>query len=154
MRDLHDVADEYTGRRRTVLDYTLTAKRLVDAAKQPGFTAEGWAPLAHLVDVETFERIGNFKEVMNWDEYAAFLSNWAASSEWDASFKRVSEIDGTVFLELEERSRVGDFSSVVNSMSVFEFTDAGKIRHIDVYLQMALPNTDMLDSYAGVEIGE
>jgi hypothetical protein len=51
-----------------------------------------------------------------------------------------------VFLELEERSTVGDFHSVVNSLSVFEFTTDEKIRHIDLYLQMALPNTDILKS--------
>ena len=62
--------------------------------------------------------------------------------------------DAGLFLELEERSRIGDFTSVVNSMSVYEFTDDDKIRHIDVYLQMALPNTDMLGSYEGVGIAE
>ncbi len=152
LREIAEVAGDYTGRSRIVLEYALTTKRLVDAAKVPGFTTEGWAPLADLVDVAEFERIGNFKEVMNWTEYVGFLTNWAASAEWEGSFKRVSEIDGVVFLELEERSKIGDFESVVNSVSVYEFTDDDKIRHIDVYLQMALPNTDMLGSYEGVEI--
>ena len=57
-----------------------------------------------------------------------------------------------VFLELEERSRIGDFSNSVNSVSVYEFDSGGKITHIDVYLQMALPDPDMLASYEGVEI--
>ena len=152
MRPISEAAAEQSGRSRIVLEYALTTKRLVDTAKQPGFTAASWAPLAELVDVDGFERIGNFKEVMNWTDYVGFLTNWAANSEWDGSFKRVSEIGGVVFLELEERSRIGDFESVVNSMSVYDFTEADKIRHIDVYLQMALPNTDMLTSYEGVEI--
>lgn len=154
LHEVDAVVGDYTGRRRAVLEYALTTKRLVDAAKEPGFTVEGWAPLAALVAVDEFERIGNFKEVMNWSEYVGFLTNWAANSEWDGLFKRVSEVDGVVFLELEERSRIGDFTSVVNSMSVYEFTDDDKIRHIDVYLQMALPNTDMLGSYEGVGIAE
>ena len=152
MRPISEAAAEQSGRSRIVLEYALTTKRLVDTAKQPGFTAASWAPLAELVDVDGFERIGNFKEVMNWTDYVGFLTNWAANSEWDGSFKRVSEIGGVVFLELEERSRIGDFESVVNSMSVYEFTADDKIRHIDVYLQMALPSTDMLTSYEGVEI--
>ncbi len=152
MRPIADAAGEHSGRSRTVLEYALTTKRLVDAAKEPGFTVESWAPLAELVAVDEFERVGNFKEVMNWSEYVDFLTNWARNSEWEGSFKRVSEVDGVVFLELEERSRIGDFESVVNSMSVYDFTEADKIRHIDVYLQMALPNTDMLTSYEGVEI--
>ena len=56
-------------RSRTVLDYSALMKRLVDEAKQPGFTADSWAPLAELIDTENFVRVGNFKEVMNWEEY-------------------------------------------------------------------------------------
>ncbi|GAY18147.1 hypothetical protein [Mycobacterium sp. shizuoka-1] len=136
----------------TVLDYSRLMKRLVDEAKQPGFTAERWAPLAELIDTANFVRVGNFKEVMNWDEYVAFLTNWATSSEWESEFKRVTEAGDVVFLELEERSRIGDFSNSVNSVSVYEFDAAGKITRIDVYLQMALPDPDMLASYRGVEI--
>lgn len=154
MKDVDEVIDGYSGRAHTVLLYTQTVKRLADAAKRPGFTADDWAPLAALVDTGEFERVGNFKEVMNWTQYLGFLSNWAPSSQWEASFKRVSEVDGVVFLELEERSEVGELTSVVNSLSVYEFTDDGKISHIDLYLQMALPNMEMLDSYQGVEISE
>lgn len=57
-----------------------------------------------------------------------------------------------MFLELEERSRIGEFDNVVNSLSVYEFTDAGRIRHIDLYLQMALSPAEMLKSFEGVEI--
>ena len=84
---------------------------------------------------------------MNWQEYVAFLTGWASSSEWDCSFKRVTESGNTVFLELEERSRIGDFSNSVNSASIYEFNDAGKITRIGVYLQMALPDPEMLASY-------
>jgi hypothetical protein len=154
MKGVDEVIDGYSGRAYTVLLYTQMVKRLADAAKRPGFTADDWAPLAALVDTGEFERVGNFKEVMNWTQYLGFLSNWAPSSSWEATFNRVSEVDGVVFLELEERSEVGEFTSVVNSLSVYEFADDGKISHIDLYLQMALPNMEMLDSYQGVEISE
>ena len=65
-------------------------------------------------------------------------------------FKRITEVDGMVFLELEEHSRVGDFSSIVNSLSVYEFTDDGRIRHIDLYLQMAPLQPEKLKSFEGV----
>ncbi|SBS72366.1 conserved hypothetical protein [uncultured Mycobacterium sp.] len=139
-------------RSRTVLDYSALMKRLVDEAKQPGFTAASWAPLAELIDTENFVRVGNFKEVMNWGEYVTFLTSWATSSEWDSTFKRVTEVGNVVFLELEEHSRIGDFSNSVNSVSVYEFDSRGKITRIDVYLQMALPDPDMLASYEGVQI--
>jgi hypothetical protein len=155
LKNIGDVVlAQYSGPSRAALDYTLTTKRLVGSAKQPGAGADNWAPLAALVATEEFERVGNFKEVMAWPEYVQFLTNWAANSEWDASFKRVSEVDGRAYLELEERSEIGDFKSVVNSLTVFEFTDAGLIRHIDVYLQMAMLDPDMFKSYDGVELSE
>jgi hypothetical protein len=154
LQNVEDVVGGHTGRAGTVLEYSLVIKRLVDEAKKPGFTVDSWAPLAELVAVDEFERVGAFKEVMKWPDYVDFLTNWATSSEWECSFKRITEIAGLVFLELEERSAVGDFTSVVNSLSVYKFNDAGKIMHIDLYLQMALPNTDMLKSFEGVQISE
>ncbi|MBP2452469.1 hypothetical protein [Mycolicibacterium lutetiense] len=154
MKAVSDVVGEYSGRPRVALEYAVRTKRIVDSAKQSGFGQESWAPLAELLALDEFERIGNFKEVMDWPQYVEFLTNWAVSAEWDGLFKRVSEVDGVVFLELEERSRMGDFESVVNSVSVYEFTADDKVRHIDVYLQMALPGMDMLTSFEGVEISE
>jgi hypothetical protein len=147
MKDVKDIIGDYSGLARTVLDYSLIMKRMVDEAKQPGFSVESWAPLAAMVDVDNFERVGNFLEVMNWHDYVTFLTAWAKTSEWECSFKRVTEHRGVVFLELEERSRVGEFSSVVNSATVYEFDDAGKLRHLDIYLQMALPDPEMLKAY-------
>ncbi len=128
-----------SGRVDTVLRYAETTGELVAKAKQPGFTAESWSPLAELVDTENFFRVGPFKEEMDWDAYVAFLTGWASSSEWECTFKRITEHDGLVFLELEERSVVGDFRSVVNSLSVYEFGPDDRIRRLDLYLQMALP---------------
>jgi hypothetical protein len=153
-RDVSEVIGSHTGLSHKVLEYSLIIKRLVDSAKQPGFSVQSWAPLAELVAVDDFERVGNFKEVMNWHDYIDFLTNWAASPDWECSFERITENGDVVFLELEERSRMGDYSSVVNSVSVYEFNDAGKIRHIDIYLQMALPESAMLESYEGVRISE
>lgn len=152
MSDIDTVFDSYTGVARTVLQYGRIVEQLVRKAKTPGFGVDGWAPLAELVDTEAFVRVGNFKEVMNWQEYTTFLTNWASSAQWDCSFKRISETGGAVFLELEERSQVGDFASVVNSLSVYEFSDAGKIVRIDVYLQMELPSPELLAGYGGVDI--
>lgn len=152
LQEVEDVIDGCSGPSRTVLDYCLTTKRLVDAAKRPGFSVDSWRPLAELIDTEAFVRVGNFKEVMDWNSYVDFLTNWARASDWECSFRRVSEAGNVVFLELEERSRVGDFANSVNSMSVYEFNNDGKIARIDVYLQMALPDPDMLKSYDGVQI--
>lgn len=149
MTDLHSLLDTVDGNARTVLQYTVAVGQLVDEAKQPGFDAATWEPLTRLVDTADFVRVGNFKEVMSWADYAAFLTAWASSAQWECTLKRVTEVDGRVFLELEERSAVGEFRSVVNSMSVFEFAADGRIRRIDVYLQMELPDPELLAGLAG-----
>lgn len=154
LREVADVIDEHTGLSRVVLEYGLLMKQIVDRAKEPGFSADTWAPIAALVDTERFERVGNFKEVMTWPEYVDFLTGWAPAASWACSFKRVSELGNLVFLELEERSELGDFSSSVNSLSVYEFDDEGRLVHLDIYLQMALPSMDILESYEGIEITE
>jgi hypothetical protein len=122
----------------TVLEYSRTMKRVVDRAKQPGFTEADWAPLAELVAVDDFERVGAFRELMDWRQYTGFLTQWASASEWESTFRRVHEWSNIVFLELEERSNIGGRVDVVNSLSVYEFNAAGKIRHLDIYLQREL----------------
>ena len=152
MQDVSAVIDGFTGHDRKVLDYSQVIARLMDEAKQPGFAQENWAPLAALVDTARFTRVGNFKEVMNWEEYTAFLTSWAAGAEWECSFKRITEQGNLVFLELEERSRVGGHTSIVNSLSLYEFDHDGRIVHVDVYLQMPLLDPAMLQGYAAIEI--
>ena len=150
--ELDAVIGNYTGLARKALDYSQMMKRLVDEAKHPGFSVESWAPLAAFVDTERFERVGNFKEVMTWGEYVGFLTGWAMGAEWECSFKRVTEGDGVVLLELEERSQMGGAANVVNSVSVYEFDAQGRIAHLDIYLQMPLPDPALLASYASIEI--
>ena len=136
LREINEVIGDYSGRSRVVLEYCLIMTGMMAKSKMAGFSRDSWAPLADLVDVAKFERIGNFKEVMDWNGYLDFLTPWAIGSEWACSFKRITERGNTVFLELEERARIGDFANVVNSMSVYEFSESGKIYHVDIYLQM------------------
>jgi hypothetical protein len=122
--------------------------------RSPGSLSTAGRRWPELVATDEFERVGAFKEVMDWSAYVDFLTNWATSSEWECSLRRVTEPPGAVFLELEERSRIGEFDNIVNSLSVYEFTDAGKIRHIDLYLQMAFPLAEKLKSFEVVQISE
>lgn len=149
LQQVSDVIESYSGLSRVVLDYSMIVKQVVDSAKKEGFSAASWTPLAELVDTEKFERVGNFKEVMSWQGYVDFLTRWAPSADWECSFKRITEKPGVVFLELEERSSAAGFNSAVNSLSVYEFNAAGKITHVDIYLQMELPPAEMLKSYEG-----
>jgi hypothetical protein len=137
--EVRDVVSEHSGRSRSVLEYTLEMKRTIDRAKQPGFDRDSWEPLARFVDVDTFVRVGPFKDRMTWSEYVDFLTAWAPNRHWECSLRGLTEADGRVFLELEERSVPGDSANAANSLSVYEFDDEGRLRHLAVYLQMAMP---------------
>ena len=139
LKRVQDIVDQHDGLARKVLDYSLTMKRLVDEAKRPGFDERSWGPLAAFVATEEFERVGNFMEVVDWNQYVGLLTRWATTSEWDCSFKRITEAGNVVFLELEERSDSGGHKTTINSVSVYAFDDAGLIRHLDIYLQMKAP---------------
>ncbi|MCT2401560.1 hypothetical protein [Novosphingobium mangrovi (ex Huang et al. 2023)] len=152
MYEMEDVIGDYTGLSRKAMEYGQTTKALVDAAKQPGFDSARWNEIGAFLDTNAFERVGNFKEVMDWPTYRDFLTGWAPTADWECSFKRVTEKGNLVLLELEERTTMGGMQNAVNSLSVYEFDDAGKIRHLDIYLQMPLPDPAMLAGYADVDI--
>lgn len=117
---------------RRVLDYARTMERLVPTAK----TAADWSPLAELVAVDEFERIGTSLELHDWRRYTEMLTRWASSIEkFETTVRRVSELHDLVYFEIEERHFRGGQVHVVNSMTVFGFDEAGRIRHLAVYLQ-------------------
>jgi hypothetical protein len=135
---LEEALANTTGERaRSVLEYSLRYKRAFELAKSAAVGPDDFDDVAALVDVANFERIGHLKEVMRWPEYAQFLAAYANTSVWDGGFKRISELPGLVFLELEERGGPKDGSQTfsVNTLTVFEFNESGKITHLDVYLQ-------------------
>jgi hypothetical protein len=121
---------------RKVMHYSDVMERTVVAAKEPGFTDAGWNELAALMDTAKFERVGNDKAVMGWDVYRALLNGWAGGTDFWSQFRRISEVGNVVFLELTEHNTPrGGAESVVNSMSVYEYDEAGKLVHLDIYLQ-------------------
>ena len=126
------MAEEVGPLSRTVLDYVQTMEQLVPVVKAP----DDWAPLAEFVAVDEFERIGTFLEVQDWRQYTDLLTQWAsATPKFETSVRRLSELPGLVYYATEERHFRGDRTDVVNSLTVFEFDEAGKIHHLEVYLQ-------------------
>ena len=117
---------------RRVLAYDDTVRRLVDGGADP----VDWAPLAEFVAVDEFERVGTFREVQDWGQYTEMLARWAAATQsFETSVRRISECGALVYYEVEERHRRGDRVDVVDSMTVFEFDETGKISRLRVYLQ-------------------
>lgn len=120
---------------RKVLEYADIYGRVVRLAREPGFGDDAWSPLAELIAVEEFERVGLQKEVMDWPAYRRALTAFALSGEWEGTFRRVTELPGLVFLELIETLTKGGKVTVLNTVTVYDFDDAGKVRHLDVYAQ-------------------
>jgi hypothetical protein len=115
-----------------IFDYEATIKRLVPTITGPA----DWAPLAEFVAVDEFERVGTFLEVQDWQQYTDMLTQWASATDsFETTVRRVSELEGLVYFEIEERHFRGGDVHVVNSMTVFEFDEGGKIRQLNVYLQ-------------------
>ncbi len=120
------------------LEYTDCIKRTVEAAKQPGFTEAGWDELAALLDVENFERVGNDKVAMGWDVYRGLLMQWGTTTGFWAEFHRISQVGNMVYLHLTEHNTpVGGSESVVNSLTTYEYDDAGRLVRLGIYLQHA-----------------
>lgn len=126
-----------------VFAYIDLIEHTVKVAKQPGFDDSSWAPLEEIIDKHTFKRVGNFREVMDWATYRAMLSQWAGTTTFWKNFRGITEAGGRVFLELEEHNTPeGGVESVVNSLSLYEFDAAGKICHLDIYLQYLPPGME------------
>jgi len=121
---------------RNVRNYDRMMRELVSQVR----TSADWAPLEQFIAVDDFQRVGVFREVQNWPAYVEMLTHWATSVDsFETTVRRISELPGLVYYEIEERHRRGPELNVVNSMTVFTFDDAGKISHLDVYLQQAPP---------------
>jgi hypothetical protein len=121
---------------RKVLHYGDVMERTVVAAKEPGFSDAGWNELASLMDTARFERVGNDKAMMGWEVYRGLLTGWATTTDFWSQFHRISEVGNVVFLELTEHNTPrGGQESVVNSMSVYEYDEAGKLVRLQIYLQ-------------------
>lgn len=118
------------------LEYTDCIKRTVDAAKQPGFAEAGWDELASLLDVETFERVGNDKVAMGWDFYRGLLMQWGTTTDFWAEFHRISQVGNLVYLHLTEHNTpTGCAESVVNSLTTYEYDEAVRLLRLGIYLQ-------------------
>lgn len=136
--DIAVAAERYRGLARRAIDYGLFQKRIMDRArgKGTGYSPDEWLGLKDFV-ADDFERVGNFKEVMSFGDMVGFLQAWSPTADWEGSFKRVTEHDNVVILELEERVTHNGDKNAVNSVSIYEFNAQGKLRHLDIYLQAA-----------------
>ncbi|MEO6092263.1 MAG: hypothetical protein ABIP60_04480 [Novosphingobium sp.] len=118
---------------RAVARYNRLMQQLADRSKQTGFEKTAWHELEEVVSAAEFRRFGNFLDVQDWREYVDLLHNWAPTSKsFLTNFRRMTDHENLVFVELEEIHDKGP----INSVAVYEFNDAGKIVRLHIYLQM------------------
>ena len=128
----------FTGLSRKVLEYGEGFLDIVNKIKQPGFSDADWAPLEALVDVDNYERVGVFLgakgEVIGWDKYKYYITEYGGGTSWEGTLRKLTENGNRVIQELEERNTRGGVTDVSNTVTIFEFNDAGKLCHLDVYV--------------------
>lgn len=141
-------AQRYSGLSRKAIEYGMFQKKIMDRARgtDNGYSPDEWLGLKDLV-TEDFERIGTFKEVMTIDTMIGFLQKWSPTADWEGSFKRVSEYDNVVVLELEERVKDGGEWNAVNTVSIYEYNPEGLLRHLDVYIQSPPGSVEKSEAY-------
>jgi hypothetical protein len=128
----------HTGLSRKVLQYSERFLQIVNKIKKPGFSEADWAPLEELVDVRNFQRVGVFLtarvEVSNWQQYKGFITQYGGMTSWEGTVRRITEVPGLVYLELEERNSRDGVTDIANTVTIYKFNGAGKLSHLDVYV--------------------
>jgi hypothetical protein len=129
---------DFTGLSQKVIQYSEYFNALVVKRKTGELTDGDWAPIETIVDVDTWERQGVFvgakAEKFGWPTYRSFISQYAGGTSWEGTLRKITEVPGRVFLELEERNTTNGVSDVSNTVTIYEFNETGKLQHLDVYV--------------------
>ena len=132
------ISSEFTGLTRVVIAYSEAFARLITSAKASTLNDADWQEIEQLVDVPSFVREGVFlgaqAEVINWPTYKSYVTQYGGHTSWEGTLRHVTETPGRVILELEERNTRDGVTHVANTVTVYEFTAADKLRHLEVYV--------------------
>lgn len=129
---------EFSGNSRSVIAYSEAFSELAEKAKAGPLTDADWQPIERLVNVAEFVREGVFlgpqAETIDWPTYRSYVSQYGGHTSWEGTLRHITEVDGRVILELEERNTRGGVTDVSNTVTIYEFDEAGLLRHLDVYV--------------------
>ncbi|MET0269421.1 MAG: hypothetical protein ABW173_03230 [Sphingomonas sp.] len=129
---------DYTGLSRKVLRYSEAFNALIGRIREGAATDADWAPLEALVDTDAFERHGVFltaqAERFGWPTYRRYITDFGGHTAWEGTLRRITETPGRVILELEERNTTDGVTDRSNTVTIYEFDAAEKLRHLDVYV--------------------
>jgi len=131
-------AEEFTGLSRKVLQYSEGFAKISEKLQKGPVSDADWATFEQVVDVENFERQGVFltakAEICGWKKYKEIISSYAGGTIWEGTLRNITESKNRVILELEERNIRNGVNNVSNTVTIYEFNDAGQVRHLEVYV--------------------
>ena len=131
-------AEEFTGLSRKVLKYSEGFAKISEKLQKGPVSDADWATFEQVVDVENFERQGVFltakAEICGWKKYKEIISSYAGGTIWEGTLRNITESKNRVILELEERNIRNGVNNVSNTVTIYEFNDAGQVRHLEVYV--------------------
>lgn len=131
-------SSEFTGLSRAVIAYSEAFAGIAAIAKAGTLGDADWAEMEKLVDVDGFVREGVFlgpqAEVIDWATYRHYVTQYGGHTDWEGTLRRMTEVPGLVVLELEERNTRGGITHVSNTVTIYEFNDAGKLKRLHVYV--------------------
>jgi hypothetical protein len=131
-------SEGYQGLSRKVLQYSENFLRIVNKIKNPGLRETDWAALEDLVDVKNFQRVGvfltNTAEVSNWRQYKQLITEYGGATAWEGTLRRITEVPGLVFLELEERNTRNGVTDIANTVTIYEFNRDSRLCKLHVYV--------------------
>ncbi len=129
---------DFTGLTQAVIAYSEAFVGITKKAKLGPLTDADWQPIEALVDVPNFVREGVFlgpqAEIIDWPTYRSFVTQYAEHISWEGTLRKVTETPGRVILELEERNTRGGITDVSHTVTIYEFNDADRLVHLDVYV--------------------
>ncbi len=128
----------YTGLSRKVLEYSEHFLRIVNKIKQSSISDADWAPMEELIDLKNYRRMGVFEgaqaEFSTWQQYRKIIEQYGGMTEWEGTLRRITEVPGLVYLELEERNSRDGVMDVSNTVTIYGFNKEDKLIKLDVYV--------------------
>jgi hypothetical protein len=128
----------YQGLSRKVLQYCESFQKIAAKLRQQQSADAEWAGIEELVDTANFRREGVFLkqvvELTDWQQYKELVSQYGGKTSWEGTLRRITEVPGLVFLELQERNTREGVTDVSNTVTIYKFNDAGKLAKLDVYV--------------------
>lgn len=108
-----------------------------ERSQQRKITAADFDPIAELVAVDKFVRVGIYMDEADWPLCLQKYLQFAGTSLWTGKLRWINTVGNFVFQELEETITRPQGVNVIYTMSVYEFDENDKVIALRVYKQQA-----------------